>query len=465
MTLRRGAAMWVLLLAAYASTIGIHAFGSSDYGADEPHYLLTAESIVSDGDVDLANQYRERAYADWYPGTLDVDGSPTNGQINEPGGLGFPLLIAPAYAIGGPVAVELFLAALAALGFVLAVALARRLVPEPYATAAPLIAALSPPALAYSTAVSPELAAGTVLAGASLLALRVRDRPRLRTALVAGALVAVLPWLETRYLLPGAVVAVAITRWLARRRAGIGGLMALEVVLFSLVMFATINDRLYGGLTPSAAESPGQSATDAAFPAEYLDRGYRLLSLWIDGDYGVLRWAPFGALALWSLWLLWRSRRAHVARAVPERLDAEVAASLLTLVCAAQVFVAAFLSVSAAGSWFPGRYLIAALPVAAALAAWGLRHAPRIGALLGALTLAASAWLYLELRLGGGSWVSPPQHVPFGPLGDALPRWGTSSAWPTVITIAVVAALLALVAREWRTRRDVEGMARRAYSG
>ncbi|MGI8594936.1 MAG: hypothetical protein ACR2ML_11330 [Solirubrobacteraceae bacterium] len=462
MTLRRGAAIWLLLLAAYASTVGIRAFGNSDYGGDEPHYLLTAESIVSDGDVDLADQYRERAYAEWYPGTLDVHGSATNGQVNEPHGLGFPLLIAPAYAIGGPVAVELFLAAVAALGFVLAIALARRLVPEPYATAGPLITGLSPPALAYSTAVYPELAAGTLLAGACLLALRVRDRSQLRSALVAGTLLAVLPWLATRYLVPGAVVAVAITRWLARRRAGIGGLMALEVVFFSLVMLATINDRLYGGLTPSAAEGPGQSA---AFPADYLDRAYRLVALWIDGDYGVLRWGPFGALALWALWLLWRSRREHVSRAVPERLDAEVAASLLALVCAAEVFVAAFLSPTMFGFWFPGRYLIAALPVAAALAAWGLRHAPRVGALLGALTVAASAWLYLELRLGEGSWIFPPQRVPFGPLRDALPQWGTNSSWPTVVSIAVMIALLALVAREWRTRRQAEGMARRAHSG
>lgn len=464
-TLRRGAAVWLLLFAAYASTVGIRAFGNSDYGGDEPHYLLTAESIASDRDVDLANQYRERAYADWYPETLEVQGSPTNGQVNEPHGLGFPLLIAPAYAIGGAAAVELFLAAVAALGFVLAIALARRLVPEPYATAAPVVAALSPPAMAYCTAVSPELAAGTVLAGACLLALRVRDRTRLRTALVAAALVALLPWLGTSYLAPGAVVAVAVTRWLARRRGGIGGLMALEVVLFSLVMFATINDRLYGGLTPSAAESPGQSGTDPAFPAGYLDRAHRLLSLWIDGDYGVLRWAPFGALALWSLWLLWRSRREHVARAVPERIDAEVAAGLLTLVCAAQVFVAAFFSPTASGLWFPGRYLIAALPIAAALAAWGLRHAPRVGALLAALTVAASAWLYLELRLGDGSWIFPPQRVPFGPLRDVLPQWGADSPWPTVVSVAAIAALLALVAREWRSRRQAEGMARRAYSG
>ena len=65
--LRRAALLWLLLFAAYAGTVGINAFGSSNYGGDEPHYLLTAESIVSDGDVDLTDEYRTRAYADWYP--------------------------------------------------------------------------------------------------------------------------------------------------------------------------------------------------------------------------------------------------------------------------------------------------------------------------------------------------------------------------------------------------------------
>jgi hypothetical protein len=38
---------------------------------------------------------------------------------------------------------------------------------------------------------------------------------------------------------------------------------------------------------------------------------------------------------------------------------------------------------------------VPALPVSAALVAWGLRHAPRVGALLGAATLALSAWLFI----------------------------------------------------------------------
>ena len=76
------------------------------------------------------------------------------GRLVEPHGLGFPLLLAPAYALGGPTLVELLLAAVAALAFVLGAALARRVVPDPWATWAALLAGLSPPALAHATAVT-----------------------------------------------------------------------------------------------------------------------------------------------------------------------------------------------------------------------------------------------------------------------------------------------------------------------
>ena len=117
------------------------------------------------------------------------------GRSVEPQGIGFPLLIAPAYALGGANAVEAFLAAIAALGFVLAAAVGRRMVPEPWASGAALLVGLSPLALAHATTVYPDAAAGTALAGAALCALRVRERPALGSALVGATLLAVLPWL------------------------------------------------------------------------------------------------------------------------------------------------------------------------------------------------------------------------------------------------------------------------------
>src|ERR687893_887156 len=115
--MRRAAALWLVLFAAYAATVGLPAFGSSQFGGDEPHYLLTAESIVSDGDLDLRDEYATRAYRNWYPYVLERHGRLTNRQANDPHGAGFPLFIAPAYALGGPLAVQLLMAATAAPAF------------------------------------------------------------------------------------------------------------------------------------------------------------------------------------------------------------------------------------------------------------------------------------------------------------------------------------------------------------
>jgi hypothetical protein len=448
----RALALWAGLFGVYAATLGTHAFGSSQYGGDEPHYLLAAHSLVHDGDLDLRNQYAARDYARFYPYALQPQGRPTRGRRHEPHPPGFPAFIAPAYALGGARAVELLLAGVAALAFVLAAALARRLVPEPWATAGPLVCALSPPALAYATAVSPELLAGALLAAAALLALAARERPRARTALAAAAPIAVLPWLDAAYLLPGAVVLVVLLRWLHVRGRRFAGLAAMELVIASAVACITVNGRLFGGLTADAAAGPGQGE-GAGSLSGYLHRAYRLVALWIDRDYGLLRWAPFLALAFLAGWLLWRSRRDHLARALPAQREADVAAGLLVAVATAQVAVAAFLAPTMLGFWFPGRHLIAALPVAAALCAWGLRHAPRAGAALSALTLAASVWLYVAVRTGDTGWSAPTSSAPWGPLERLLPLYGTSSAWPAIATGIVAAGLALLMVREWRRRR------------
>lgn len=450
--MRRAAAVWIVLFAAYAATIGLPAFAGSQFGGDEPHYLLTAESIVSDGDLDLRDEYAARAYRRWYPYVLERHGRLTNGQANEPQGAGFPLLIAPAYALGGPTAVQLLLAAIAALAFALGGLLARAVVPEPWAGGAALACGLSPPALAYAGAVTPELTAGALLAGAALLALRVRERPRIRRVAGAATALAALPWLGLVFALPGAAVALALLRWLRRRGRGFAVLVVVEMLLFSGVMYVSVNDQLFGGFTPTAADVPGRGLDDLT-PADVAGRATRLVALWIDRSYGALRWAPVAALAFVGLWLLWRSRRDRLADALPGRREVEVAATLCALGCAAQVAVAAFVAPTMFGFWFPGRYLVVAFPLAVALVAWGLRHAPRAGGALAALTLVTSAWWYAELRLGGGAIIGPSSRAPLGPLDGALPLFGTGAAGAAIAVAAAAAGLIALVAWEWRSFR------------
>ncbi len=450
----RALALWAVLFAAYAATLGIDAVAGREYGDDEPRYLLVAESIASDGDIDLTDEFATRAYRDFHAGKLSPRGKVILGRTVEPQGIGFGLLIAPAYALGGPTAVELFLAALTALGFALAAAVARRMAPEPWASGGALLVGLSPVALAHATAVYPEAAAGAALAGAALCALRVRERSAFGSAIAGAALLAALPWLGPKYLLAAAPIAVVLVRWTAHRGRRTAALAAAEVMVASVVVYATINDRLFGGLTPYAASASRDSPTGADSLGEHLERLPRLAGLWIDRDVGLLRWAPVLALSLFAAWLLWRSRRAQLARLVEARADAEAAAALALAVWAAVLALAALAAPSITGEWFAGRQLAAGLPLAAALCGWGLRHAPRTGAVLGALTLAASLWLALAFAFAGaGGWADPGTDAPLGPAVDLLPRSG--STWFAILAGALAAALAALVAREWWRARQL----------
>lgn len=463
--MRRTLALWLVLFGVYAATVGLDAFGDAEYGGDEPHYLLAAESLVDDGDVDVKDEHAERAYEDFYPYDLDRHGKETDGRLNEPHGIGFPLLILPAYAVGGAQGVELFLAALAALAVALAYRLALRVVPDPWAVGAALAVGLSPPFVAYGSAVYPELTAGAVLAGAALLAVRLDSRPGWRSAFGCFALLGTLPWLGTKFVLPGVVIAVFAGRglWRARRRTLAVG--SIELSLFSLALYVGISEALYGGPTPYSADVEGETATDASFPGGYLDRAYRFVALFIDREYGLLRWAPVFALAFAGIWWLWRSRRDRLAQAVPGVREIELVAGLCAAVLGSQLIVAALLAPTMFGFWFPPRHLLASLPLAVPLVAWGLRHAPRIGTALAALTLAASVWLYVDVRWAGGSFVSERPDAPFGPLEDAFPFFGSDGGWGYWLAGAIGLALAFLVLREARHSRQAAGATRARYSG
>ena len=189
------------------------------------------------------------------------------------------------------------------------------------------------------------------------------------------------------------------SRWPRRRQRGLAGLVGVEVALFSTVLFVSINDRLYGGLTPYAVLPEGESPTGAHGLAAHLERWPRLLWLWVGRPEGLLLWAPVCALAFVALGLLARSRRERLARVLGEQADVEVTTGFLLMICASTVLVAAFLAPTIAGPCFAGHTLVAALPAFAPLVAWGWRRFPRTGSVLAAITLATTVWVLVA----GGS--------------------------------------------------------------
>jgi hypothetical protein len=450
---RRAALIWLLLFAVYAGTLGLHAFGQSQYAGEEPRNLLTAHSLVHGGGFNVFDAYRQKAYRHFYPYALAPRGaSAAHGTLYDPVGTGFPLLIAPAYAVAGAHGVEVFLAALAALAVALAYLLALRVVPDPWALGASLAVGLSPPLLAYGTAVYPDMAAAAMLAGAALLALVTAEEPTRRRAIACFLLLALVPWLGARFLPVGVVIGVYLVAGLRARRRGLLALVGCEIVGFSGALYIALNEGIYGGLTPYSAEPPGTTPTGTGTLHGYLDRSDRLAGLLIDRDFGLLRWAPVLVLVLVGAWLLWRGRRERLGQALPGyRAIAATAGLCLAAVCA-QYVVAAFLAPTMKGFWFPGLQLVVALPLAIPLVAFGLRHLPRLGVALATITVAGSVWLYLAVRLGHFGLVSHRPDAPWGPLVHVFPRFD-GSAYPDGVAIAAGLLLLALgwwEARQWR---------------
>ena len=112
---------------------------------------------------------------------------------------------------------------------------------------------LSPPALAASTTITPGVAAAVLLAGAALCALAMRERPRRRYVAGGALLLAGLPWLGWTFVAAGRRRRVGAGDWTLRERRRFAALVAAEALPASLVFYATINDRFYGGLTPRSA--------------------------------------------------------------------------------------------------------------------------------------------------------------------------------------------------------------------
>ncbi|RKQ91324.1 hypothetical protein C8N24_1146 [Solirubrobacter pauli] len=439
--------MWILLVAVYAATLGVPAQPGLDYAGNEPHHLLAAESLVSDRDVDLTDEYAARSYAAWYPQNLTTDGRVVGGRLVEPHGVGFAVLITPAYALGGARAVQWQMIAMLALAFVLAAALARRMVPEPWATVGVGLVALSPPAVAASTTVTPGVAAAVLLSGAALCALAVRERPRRRYVAIGALLLAGLPWLGWSYLAPGVVVAWALVVWTLRERRRFAALVAGEALAGSLVFYATVNDRFYGGITPRSASTAALPDT----PLEYLERVPRVVGVWLDRDVGLLRWAPLIALAFFAAWLLYRSRRDQLARVAPARREAEATAGLLLAMIGAQLVVTALLAAGPlrAGNAFAGVSMVAVLPALAALSAWGVRHVPRpVAAVLALLTLGGTAWLLWLTDIPG--WLEVDSDAPWGPVVGVFPAFVTFNWWALVACALLAVGVGVLV---WRERR------------
>jgi hypothetical protein len=330
--------------------------------------------------------------------------------------------------------------------------LARRVVPDPWCLYAALAIGLSPPLVAHGTAVLPEPVAAFALAGAALCAARLRERPSRPVAIGCFVLLGSLPWFGLVFIPPALVIAAAAIRSLRRAGRGFLALISAEVGFFSLALLVGLNEAFFGGPTPHAADLPGTSATGVDSLSDYFGRCWRTVALFLDRHDGLIRWAPAAALIFGGVWVLYRSARDRLGRAIAGLDEEHTVARLCGYAALTTAVTAALLIPSLDAGGFPGRPLIPVIPLLVPLVALGLRQSPRIGALLAPLGVAGSVWLWIDARSGGGLFVERPP-APWGPFAGVFPEFH-GGVWPYVLLAAfALAAAAPVVRKELEVRR------------
>ncbi|MGQ0520634.1 MAG: hypothetical protein ACT4PX_05720, partial [Actinomycetota bacterium] len=108
---------------------GMRAADTGSVTGDEPFYLLTTQSLASDGDLDLRDEYaggEEREFWDGRNRLWRQMEPAADGRLLSPHDPGLSLLVLPAYAVGGLRGVQRFLVVLWAAAMACAAVLARR---------------------------------------------------------------------------------------------------------------------------------------------------------------------------------------------------------------------------------------------------------------------------------------------------------------------------------------------------
>jgi len=272
---------------------------------DEPHYLMVADSLIRDGDLDLARDYAEGRYRSFHPEPLEphfrIRGR--HGEIYSLHAVGLSLLVLPAYAAFGYAGASFFMALLAALLMreirgLLASILADKRLADGLAWAI----ALSPPVVHYAGLVFTEIPA------ALCVAVGLRGAPRLATFGLAGRLgwgaaLAFLPWLNVRYAPFPALILLYALAQRPPRRAVLAGLAPL---VLSAAAIAAFHWALYGFVDPRGVYGRRPELALAG-----LLEG--LPGLLLDQEFGLLVYAPVFALAVPGIVALARRNAAAAA--------------------------------------------------------------------------------------------------------------------------------------------------------
>lgn len=378
--------------AAAALTIAAFAAGALRGGitGDEPHYLVTSQSILLDGDLDLANDYDVARHRAMYPAPLEPHHTvlAPSGHEYSFHGIGVAALALPGFAVGGLQGAQTLFALFAIAGAIVFWSAAREVAGTAAAWAASAALVLQFPFLGQAAAIYPDGPAAAITSYALLTLLREERGPRVslpQLMACAGAL-SILPWLHLRLTFIAAVFATALVVAMRRRgRTGADIITFLAVPLIAAALFVASTYVMFETFDPTAVFRGKASGSIAAIPTG-------VIGLLVDHEYGLLVYAPICALSMVG----WR----YLRQIAPVAAVAAALAALGTLLIGA-----AF--VWWGGTTSPARFLVPVLPaLVLGIAAWWPRAAPRARNVMLALVAYSAAVAALAARADQGRYVT-----------------------------------------------------------
>jgi hypothetical protein len=440
--------VWIISAAVYGAAADRLIRSPIYPGGDEPHYLVMTQSLVLDHDLAIENNHARGDYRAYFGRGLapDYRTRGRDGVIYSIHPVGLPIVVAPAFAVGGYTGVVMMLVILAACGAALAWWIAARVTSPASATIGWLAAGLSTSYVLHSFAVYPEVAAGVC----AIVALwwRGRDDHGRAAWVTRGLAVAALPWLGTKYAPMSLVIAAALALR-ARRQLGTRGLVLAVVPYVSSVAGWLLFFQAYWG-------SPLPSVP---YGADHQTSLHNLVlglpGLFVDQEYGVLPYAPALLFVLPGVWGMWQAGERARTMAVE-----------LVLAFGALAGTVGAFAIWWGGSSPPGRELVAGLlllVVPLAQADVVLRTRPVARWTLRLLTLAGLAVCAVMASVNGGLLIANDRDgtskllrwlLPSGDLARVAPSAIAARAAPTPFVVAVGCWAIVALVFWWLARRQ-----------
>ena len=448
-------------------TWGLTTHGKYSVTGDEPHYLMVTQSLLADGDIDVANNYQRNDGARF--GADGVQPGPhvrvtTRGRSLPVRDLGVPVLLMPVLAVAARVSElpaestlrrfrmsrGLFAYSLISLTLIamtsVAAAVTIRALENAGATAREAavvvaVAWLSPPVISHAFLVFPEPFGLFVTAWVILVWSREGRAWGWRES-ASVVMLGCLPWVHRKFAVY-VLALLAIVLWRRRRdiqshslitKGALAVAFALPLLLlavWSLYEWGTLG----GGLARSGLPLSAAGVIEG-IPA-----------LLVDRENGLMWWAPVYLLLPAAWWL----RREELGVWV-------VAAAALLVPAAAHQWWAGFSPA--------GRFLVPLVPIACLIgyriARSTLLRLTALILLVPQLIITAYAWQHPRLLWPQGDGENRVLAILLPPLGRfyrAIPSFRTAAdpPWFAAVTVLVMIAILNFILlryHDWRLRQQ-----------